>query len=118
MTLRYSCTLYEYIEVCMPVNNAKTQGAFQNERDRSFIALQSKQSSRRIKNSSTSRDAELTLNISPSAPTGALHKKEPEDVILRLFLQFPAGATGLEPAISGLTGRHVNHYTTPPERFG
>ena len=27
-----------------------------------------------------------------------------------------AGATGIEPAISGLTGRRVNHYTTPPER--
>lgn len=26
-----------------------------------------------------------------------------------------AGATGLEPAIFGLTGRRVNHYTTPPE---
>jgi hypothetical protein len=26
----------------------------------------------------------------------------------------PAGATGFEPAISGLTGRHVHHYTTPP----
>jgi hypothetical protein len=26
----------------------------------------------------------------------------------------PAGTTGLEPAISGLTGRHVHHYTTPP----
>ena len=25
-----------------------------------------------------------------------------------------AGATGLEPAISGLTGQRVNHYTTPP----
>ena len=25
-----------------------------------------------------------------------------------------AGATGFEPAISGLTGRRVNHYTTPP----
>src|SRR5690606_32519429 len=24
------------------------------------------------------------------------------------------GATGFEPAISGLTGRRVNHYTTPP----
>ena len=24
------------------------------------------------------------------------------------------GATGIEPAISGLTGRRVNHYTTPP----
>ena len=24
------------------------------------------------------------------------------------------GATGLEPAIFGLTGRRVNHYTTPP----
>ncbi len=36
MTLRYSCTLYEYIEVCMPVNNAKTQGAFQNEGDHSL----------------------------------------------------------------------------------
>ena len=27
-----------------------------------------------------------------------------------------AGATGFEPAISGLTGQHVNRYTTPPER--
>ena len=26
-----------------------------------------------------------------------------------------AGATGLEPAISGLTGQRVNHYTTPPK---
>lgn len=25
-----------------------------------------------------------------------------------------AGATGIEPAISGLTGQRVNHYTTPP----
>jgi hypothetical protein len=25
-----------------------------------------------------------------------------------------AGATGFEPAISGLTGQHVNRYTTPP----
>jgi hypothetical protein len=25
-----------------------------------------------------------------------------------------AGATGFEPAIFGLTGRHVNRYTTPP----
>ncbi len=24
------------------------------------------------------------------------------------------GATGIEPAIFGLTGRRVNHYTTPP----
>jgi hypothetical protein len=24
------------------------------------------------------------------------------------------GATGFEPAIFGLTGRHVNRYTTPP----
>ncbi len=24
------------------------------------------------------------------------------------------GATGVEPAISGLTGQCVNHYTTPP----
>jgi hypothetical protein len=30
-----------------------------------------------------------------------------------LFLPL-AGTTGLEPAISGLTGRHVDHYTTPP----
>ena len=27
-----------------------------------------------------------------------------------------AGATGFEPAVFGLTGRHVNHYTTPPVR--
>ena len=27
---------------------------------------------------------------------------------------FLAGATGIEPAISGLTGRRVNRYTTPP----
>jgi hypothetical protein len=27
-----------------------------------------------------------------------------------------AGATGFEPAIFGLTGRHVNRYTTPPEQ--
>jgi hypothetical protein len=26
-----------------------------------------------------------------------------------------AGATGFEPAIFGLTGRHVHHYTTPPD---
>ncbi len=26
------------------------------------------------------------------------------------------GATGIEPAISGLTGRRVNHYTTPPKQ--
>ncbi len=25
-----------------------------------------------------------------------------------------AGATGFEPATSGLTGRHANRYTTPP----
>ncbi len=25
-------------------------------------------------------------------------------------------ATGIEPAISALTGLHVNHYTTPPQR--
>jgi hypothetical protein len=25
-----------------------------------------------------------------------------------------AGTTGFEPALSGLTGRHVNRYTTPP----
>ena len=25
-----------------------------------------------------------------------------------------AGATGIEPAISALTGPHVSHYTTPP----
>lgn len=25
-----------------------------------------------------------------------------------------AGATGIEPAISCVTGRHVNRYTTPP----
>ena len=29
-------------------------------------------------------------------------------------LYFGAGATGFEPAISALTGPHVNHYTTPP----
>ena len=29
-----------------------------------------------------------------------------------------AGATGFEPAISGLTGRHVHHYTTPPHNEG
>ncbi len=29
-----------------------------------------------------------------------------------------AGATGIEPAISGLTGRRVNHYTTPPRSEG
>ena len=29
-----------------------------------------------------------------------------------------AGATGFEPAISGLTGRHVNRYTTPPYSRG
>ena len=29
-----------------------------------------------------------------------------------------AGATGFEPAISGLTGRHVDHYTTPPHNEG
>jgi hypothetical protein len=28
-----------------------------------------------------------------------------------------AGTTGFEPAISGLTGQHVNHYTTPPGRI-
>jgi hypothetical protein len=28
-----------------------------------------------------------------------------------------AGATGFEPAIFGLTGRHVNHYTTPPSTW-
>ena len=27
-----------------------------------------------------------------------------------------AGATGIEPAIFGLTGRRVNHYTTPPKQ--
>ncbi len=25
------------------------------------------------------------------------------------------GATGFEPAVFGLTGRHVNRYTTPPD---
>ena len=27
-----------------------------------------------------------------------------------------AGATGFEPAVFGLTGRHVYRYTTPPEQ--
>ncbi len=27
---------------------------------------------------------------------------------------YSTGATGIEPAISGLTGRRVNRYTTPP----
>lgn len=27
-----------------------------------------------------------------------------------------AGATGFEPAVSALTGPHVNRYTTPPNR--
>jgi hypothetical protein len=31
---------------------------------------------------------------------------------------FTTGATGVEPAISGLTGRRVNHYTTPPNLLG
>lgn len=26
------------------------------------------------------------------------------------------GATGIEPAIYGLTGRRVNRYTTPPDK--
>jgi hypothetical protein len=30
------------------------------------------------------------------------------------FVMSPTGATGFEPAVFGLTGRHVNHYTTPP----
>ena len=29
-------------------------------------------------------------------------------------MRVTAGATGFEPAISGLTGQHVNRYTTPP----
>gem|GEM_PF-5449682 len=34
-----------------------------------------------------------------------------------LQLMFPSnsGATRFELAISGLTGQHVNHYTTPPK---
>ena len=28
-----------------------------------------------------------------------------------------AGATGIEPAISALTGPHVSHYTTPPNNL-
>jgi hypothetical protein len=28
-----------------------------------------------------------------------------------------AGATGIEPAISALTGPHVSHYTTPPNEL-
>ena len=33
---------------------------------------------------------------------------------MKLTHYTPTGATGIEPAISGLTGRRVNHYTTPP----
>src|SRR5690606_37736164 len=33
----------------------------------------------------------------------------------RASLIYLAGATGLEPAISGVTGRRVNRYTTPPD---
>ncbi|MCG8348876.1 MAG: hypothetical protein MI924_13980, partial [Chloroflexales bacterium] len=33
---------------------------------------------------------------------------------MHTFLLFVAGTTGFEPALSALTGLHVNHYTTAP----
>ena len=33
---------------------------------------------------------------------------------MHTFLLFVAGTTGFEPALSALTGLHVNHYTTSP----
>ena len=41
-------------------------------------------------------------------------RKAPEFVFECLFLVFHTGTTGFEPTIFGLTGRHVNRYTTSP----
>ena len=41
------------------------------------------------------------------------HTKKRSDSIGQIFFVL-AGATGIEPAISALTGPHVSHYTTPP----
>jgi hypothetical protein len=43
-----------------------------------------------------------------------VRKTGPENTSGPVGKMSQAGATGFEPAISGLTGRHVNRYTTPP----
>lgn len=46
---------------------------------------------------------------------GNMTKNKKALVLHESFLA--TGATGIEPAIFGLTGRRVNHYTTPPLLF-
>jgi hypothetical protein len=43
-----------------------------------------------------------------------LKQKEP---LPEKWFYLLAGTTGFEPAISALTGPHVNRYTTPPVNF-
>ena len=47
---------------------------------------------------------------------GRQNKNRSEIIRAVLAKLIRAGATGLEPAISGLTGRRVDHYTTPPNQ--
>ena len=47
-------------------------------------------------------------------PVQELNRKTHEYASCVFLRAFSAGTTGLEPAIFGLTGRHVNRYTTSP----
>ena len=47
-----------------------------------------------------------------------LGKQKKPVISRRAFKLYSTGATGFEPAISGLTGQHVNRYTTPPDTGG
>ena len=55
----------------------------------------------------------LKLWTEISLPHRVIETKKAQQIVAPFCT--PAGATGFEPAISGLTGRRVNHYTTPPE---
>jgi hypothetical protein len=54
------------------------------------------------------------------SPLDENKEKGNQDIVAVAFLfvsSVRAGATGIEPAISALTGPHVSHYTTPPNNL-
>jgi hypothetical protein len=58
----------------------------------------------------------MTLKSNGHLVFGLKRKKALE--LIREPFKAGAGTTGIEPAIFGLTGRRVNHYTTSPAESG
>ena len=52
----------------------------------------------------------------PGGMCGTADIKTGSGAILDTGARKAAEVTGLEPAVSALTGQRVNHYTTPPNR--